>query len=614
MKVPNTNPDHSENKTHRSGEQSRESIRRMTTRITDFFGKKESEKEEKNGIASKKTKEERPTMKAYELQQQQQQENKKGNKKTTNESKEEDWWGDEMERKQEGTLRIYHQNVNGMKYDRLGGDMGWYAHYMVDQQIDIMGISEHNVDNCSPKVITTALEAIRRISREIDMNMGGTKSKTETPYKPGGTLSLVQGNMRGRVTDKGKDSMGRWVYERLRGKKGKSVFVITVYQACKSNPTANLTAAAQQLSALKQAGDNATPREAFKRDLSKFIKQMMGPKDDAIVIGDFNEAIDDESGGIVRLMEDTGTVDLMTAVHDKELPTTFDRGTSCIDYALATPRIANAVKRAGYTPTAGGLQSDHRGLYIDIDINEALGGTLSQLPTQTNRSFNASSPAMVSKYLDEATRKLESRNVSARVERLVNMDRPDHEMAESIDRDITRMLLSAASKLKKYKPPPWIEELHHTRRQLRVWKGHLKALRKNKTPPKSLESLYNSIPEGKRLPTTTTECKQLLRQARRRIDHIVANAARHRQEELERRAQEHAKSTAPDGKAKASIIRNIRKREEIREMFKKLQRVRNKTTDTSITTVKVPLDPNVDPKQCTEWTEVDTPEEVETAI
>ena len=267
MKKPHSNPDHSEKENHRSGKQTRESIRKVKTHITDFFKKKEQKKGKQEEDAREQT------LHQQAGKQEKEQVHKKGIQTTTKDSEEDEWWGDEMTSKQDDTIRIFHQNVNGMKYDRLGGDMGWYAHFMKDHQIDIMGISEHNVDNCSSKVATTILEAIRRTSKELNLNLGGTKTKTDTPYKPGGTLSLVQGNMRGRVIDKGKDDMGRWVYEKLRGKKGRNMYVITAYQVCKDNPTANLTAAAQQLSALKQSGDNATPREAFKRDLSKFVTQ-----------------------------------------------------------------------------------------------------------------------------------------------------------------------------------------------------------------------------------------------------------------------------------------------------------------------------------------------------
>ena len=376
----------------------------------------------------------------------------------------------------------------------------------------------------------------------------------------------------------------------------------------------SINASAQQLSLLRQQGDKATPREAFKRDLTKFITDTIGSDDEIVIMGDFNEEIGADSEGMVRIMEEGGVVDLMTARHQKTSPATFERGKDCIDYVLASPNILQAITHAGYTPQSGGLFSDHRGLFMDIDIETALGGRLSQIPTSTGRTFEASSPALVTKYLEAATTALATRNVMDRVQKLLAKNEPDHKQAEAIDNDITRMLLFAASTIRKYRPPPWVEELHHTRRRVRLWKGHLKALRKGKTPAKSLKSLHNSVPADQIFPTTGPECQKLLRAEQKKVRLIVKDAVRHRREELERRAQAHATSNNCNGKNKAKIIRNIWKQEELKEMFKKLRRMRGTDKQTSITTLKVPSDSAVDPKQCTEWTEVDTPEEVETAI
>ena len=614
MKVVNINPDHSENKTHRSGKQSRGPIKKATTRITDFFKKKEK-KEDKQERTASKQKSKAQNKKVKPDKERQERNRKKGdNDKRNDYQEEEEWWGDKMEQKQDGTVRIFYQNTNGIKYDRLGGEVGWYGHYMVENEIDILGIAEHNVDNRSAAVILTIRQALERVEKSFAVTMGGTKTKMDTPYKPGGTMIVARGNIRGRIMERGSDSLGRWTYLRIRGKQGRSLWVLTVYQVCKSSPTAGMTASAQQLSLLRQNGDTATPREAFKRDLMNFINDTINPDDETVIMGDFNEEIGADSEGIVRFMEEGGLADLMTATHQKDLPATFERGKACIDYVLATPKILQAIVNAGYTPQSGGLYSDHRGLFMDIDINNILGGALPQIPTPTRRTFEASSPALVTKYLEAATEALATRNVTERARRLMEKDTPDHKQAEAIDNDITRMLLSAASKIRRYRPPPWVEELHHTRRQVRLWKGHLKAHRKGITPAKTLQILHDSVPKDQTFPKTVPECQTLLRAAQKKVRIIVRDAVRHRREELERRAQEHATSNNCDGKNKAKIIRNIRKREELKEMFKKLRRMRGTDRHTGITTVKVPTDPKVDPKQCTEWKEVDTPEEVETAI
>ena len=174
------------------------------------------------------------------------------------------WWGDTMDQKQNGIIRLFFQNVNGIKYDQLGGEMGWYGHYMAENEVDILGVAEHNVDNCSPSAALAMRQALQRIERNFSLTIGGTTTRMETPYKPGGTLMVARGNVRGRIMERGSDSLGRWTYIRIRGKQGRSLWILTAYQVCKSSPTAGLTASAQQLSLLRQQGDKATPREAFK--------------------------------------------------------------------------------------------------------------------------------------------------------------------------------------------------------------------------------------------------------------------------------------------------------------------------------------------------------------
>ena len=527
---------------------------------------------------------------------------------------EQEWWGDTMDKKDTTTIRVFCQNINGIKYDELGGETEEIGHFMEKNEIDVMGITEHNVDNRSEKVVSTIYQALQRVSRTFTHVLGGTETKTETTYKPGGTMIISRGNIRGRITEKGKDKLGRWTYQKIRCKKEKTLWMITAYQVCKGGTTAGFTAAAQQTSALRQQGDNAHPREAFKRDLEQFLDENIGQNDEAIIMGDYNEAIGAEKEGIHKVMESIGLVDLMAAVHGDDTPATFLRGTRCIDYILATPGILSAVTKTGYAPIHEGLMSDHRGFFVDLDKEKLFGGELPQLPTQQQRTFEASSPAAVTKYLDIATDFLDKRRVIERALELSRQTHPNHERAEAIDRDMTALLLAAAKKIKKYRSPPWVEELHHARRRVRIWKVHLRAHQQQTKVPKSIEELYNSMTKDEVIPTTAKECQTLLRKAQRDIRTIVKDAVRRRREELQRRAQEYASATNADDRSLAQAMRNIRKKEEIQEMFSRLRGIRGKSKVEGITTVKVPRDREEDPKTCNDWIEVDTPEEVEEAI
>jgi hypothetical protein len=74
-------------------------------------------------------------------------------------------------------------------------------------------------------------------------------------YKPGGTLILAQGDVVGRIKEKGSDSLGRWSWIKLVGRNQCLITLILAYQVC-VRPTniTGTTAYHQQESLLCQKG------------------------------------------------------------------------------------------------------------------------------------------------------------------------------------------------------------------------------------------------------------------------------------------------------------------------------------------------------------------------
>ena len=60
---------------------------------------------------------------------------------------------------------------------------------------------------------------------------------------------------------------------------------------------------------------------------------------------------------------------ILTELHGKDQPATYDRGKKCIDAILASNSIPKAaVKRGGILPFYYGYPTDHRALYADINM------------------------------------------------------------------------------------------------------------------------------------------------------------------------------------------------------------------------------------------------------
>ena len=68
---------------------------------------------------------------------------------------------------------------------------------------------------------------------------------------------------------------------------------------------------------------------------------------------------------------------LMQTRHLHKPPATYARGKNCLDYGLATQRVANALLLCGNKAFNQRFATDHRAYYFDLD-NEVLFGNVIQ--------------------------------------------------------------------------------------------------------------------------------------------------------------------------------------------------------------------------------------------
>ena len=136
------------------------------------------------------------------------------------------------------TLRIAAVNINGIspnnKYLELEAILG----QMVENQIDILCLTEINLDVHNSQVYSDVWDTLKKLDRHIDINMKTSKHKsriTNSTFKPGGTMILTSSAWSGRrIRDfkepKTSDKFGRWTTTHLRGQKGKIVSIINWYR------------------------------------------------------------------------------------------------------------------------------------------------------------------------------------------------------------------------------------------------------------------------------------------------------------------------------------------------------------------------------------------------
>ncbi len=232
-------------------------------------------------------------------------------------------FGDIMDKKADGTFRIWGSNFNGLSIDDSGGDFMELCEEATTMQADIVAGAEHNLDARQYYVRNICYRTCMK-NRKVGhykLQMSSTSIPAATLYKPGGTLLMARGNCVARIIEGGDGDMGRWSYIRMAARSNRVVSIITVYQPCDVRGTSKgkFTVHAQQSSLLRKKymdDPKPNPRKYFRKDLLAFLKHLKSKGDDLIVIGDFNEVLGNDPAGMSLICRELVLSDIMKMRHD----------------------------------------------------------------------------------------------------------------------------------------------------------------------------------------------------------------------------------------------------------------------------------------------------------
>jgi hypothetical protein len=437
--------------------------------------------------------------------------------------------------------------------------------------------------------------------------------KAARNYKPGGTGMLIVGDTTSPIKRMTRDRMGRWVAAHLSGGNGATITIITCYQVCQSNITGNNTAANQQISQLIEEKRATDPRKAFIHDLTTAIQSYQSSGDQIILVGDFNEPNQNESGMDTLAVEcdlaDLFGIRLGTITE----PSTYQRSSNRLDYALISPGLLHAVKSAGYDPFGYRIPSDHRGFHIDFDSEMLLSYKPSPLAPIQQRDFNSKQPGIIPRYIKAATKALEPHDTKRRLLQMKALTHPNHQLAEALYDNLFQASQHAAKKCRHKYTTPWNPDFSKAWSLLQFYKLCKSCLTnpsiKYRQTIEKWQKQYPHVPQS--LPTLD-EIRAGLRHARLYLKTAKQHAAQLREQYLDERVQlyHHLDET---GKAKA--VERLKLAEATSRTYKKLQRLRNPTGHAGLSELKVPMDTTIDPKLCpnqdTHWRTERVPEEIE---
>ena len=524
-------------------------------------------------------------------------------------------WGDVLCEKQPETTRIYVVNLNGLQLDARGGKFDTVCRVLKEVQADVFCGQEHNVDVTQAPLRTILFDTAHQHWERHRLAIGTTPIQFKTPFKPGGTMIMSIGSITGRLKKQLRDKWGRWAIHEYVGKNGRQLAIISAYQPIvKGGPPGKITVAAQQISLLLQTKTKVTnPRTAFRSDLTNVVLGYKTSQYDILLTGDFNEEFGADPDGMAKLATTCQLVDIMSSRNSSKPPATYARGTKRLDYALASTHVQESLIRSGYEPFNSRISTDHRGFYMDFSTHNLFGSETQKLADRSRRKLSTSNHKQVTAYIRRKHDLLTKCNAFERIQR-INLEGNRHGYAERLDSDILMASLSAEKSLPHFDEPAWSKELDQARRIVSLLTKLLSSLKTKIDHRAILESASKTLPSDFELPQTLVECSRALRTAKQHVKDLVEHSCERRDDELKRKLRELDESTATADKAKAQQLRRIKKAEDLKNLFRKLKYVRTTVERKGVTRVEIPSDPEVDPKKCTSWIQVDVPSEILTLL
>ncbi len=117
-------------------------------------------------------------------------------------------------------------------------------------------------------------------------------------------------------------------------------------------------------------------------------------------MGDFNEPLTERSS-MARIASAHGLMDILFQRNTNlPKPNTYAHRSTCIDYALISPDIAESVKLCGYEPFQYRFPGDHQGMFLAFNTNALFGSATVDLSTPTEREFNSRDQASNRRYIE----------------------------------------------------------------------------------------------------------------------------------------------------------------------------------------------------------------------
>ena len=330
-----------------------------------------------------------------------------------------EWVGQRICEKAKSVTRIWLQNLNGIDISNK------FKHHMENMQyadryeIDFFGFTETHLNQYNSYVIDN-MEALHAIlhngSQMISANT--YTGNTETKKVFGGVLSEVRGELAGKYCGGYRDRCGAYIYMDFMGKK-KGLRIIVLYRVnyATEEMAGDNTSWMNQHLWLKKHKINTNPRLYVVEKIRTEIRNAQLQHMEVIVMGDINEDVMKDSG-FNEEMNSLGLINMVDKCITAKNVRSFQRGSKIIDGMWGTQNVIHGFKGGGFAPFEFLFTSDHRGLYVDLDLEQILQTNSIQVTQIPYRRLQVSIPKRVLKYVEHVHDQWEKHKIRLKVNQI----------------------------------------------------------------------------------------------------------------------------------------------------------------------------------------------------
>ena len=510
------------------------------------------------------------------------------------------YFGDDHKTKLPKNFRFVFNNINGITLtpDTLIN----FAAITKELQSDWTGIAETHIASDRSHVRDSVLSILRSPQgfEHVNAVFSSSDAKSDDDVKFGGILQFTTNTLASRTVSRHSNKYGWFTSQTLTGRNGKMLTTITAYRVTSS--TSGIESAyAQQRVMLVTEGRDADPRNQMLKDLTAYILTCQESGHDILLCIDANESMSKCTSKIRQLADTCNLLDVHANLHpdEKEVPS-FVRGSEKIDFCLATPHILECITRSGILVIDDAYMSDHRTMFLDLDVNRYFNGITPDTVGRTSRSFTTKNKKLTGAFSQFVSNDWTKRKLSGRIKIMDNLSKLPpgkvnttrmQSMWDKVDLEIGNAIKDGEKSLNiPTKSREWSPALAKSGAECRYWKARIYNSIHGRCGQQGLVKLAHkyAIPDDGT--TDRLELEKHLNAATRQHAFITKRDVDFRDTHTDSLIAALELQSDPDSKRSLKDLKALKRAEKQSQTFSKIRRLLKPSNSGAVSRLDVPQD------------------------